>query len=208
MMENPYFKIVETPEEMEIFKKIWLEVCHEMTFETEDFHTRQTGMHFLIKNEEGDYVGTVEIGKYLNNDKSTVQYYHDFSKIDKVAKEMNHTYEGDKACIYPKYRSSGLIYNMIYIMMFHHFITGSVYYIGAMEWKFNKAMKRFYKVPIEEIGERQKFNDFYLQPTMLNIKDYINQLIENNNVNLDFDYLHQLVNSYQEGQIHETFSTK
>ena len=207
-MNNKFFKIVETEKEMEIFKKIWLEVCDEKQFETEDFHTKETGMHFLIKNKDGDYVGTGEVGKYVNNDKSTVQYYYDFSQLDEVKKEMDHTYEVDKVCIYPEYRSQGLMINMIYALLFHQTVTNSTYYIGAMESKFFKALKRFYKVPMGEVAPKQKYNDFYLHPIIMYIRDYMDTLKTNQTTNIDFSLINSIVEEYLKEKKNETITSK
>lgn len=209
-MNNPYFKVVETPEEMQIFKKIWLEVCEEMHFETEDFHSKETGMHFLIKSEKGDYVGTAEIGKFLNNEQSTVQYYYDFSQLDEVKDEMKNTYEVDKVCIYPEYRSHGLMTNMIYALLFHHRITKSVYFLSAMESKFFKALKRFYKVPMREVAPRQKFNDFYLHPLIVSVRKYEENIRTDKNDYLGIDYgvLDTIVENYLKEHSNASATTK
>jgi hypothetical protein len=207
-MNNPYFKVVETEEEMQIFKRIWLEVCDEKHFETEDFHTKETGMHFLIKNRDGEFVGTGEVGQYVNNEKSTVQYYYDFSQHDLVKREIVSTFEIDKVCIYPEYRSQGLMENMFYALLFHQQVTNASYYLGAIESKFFKALKRFYKVPMVEVAPRQKYNDFYLHPIIIFIRDYIGTLKETHNNHLDSTFLISLVEGYLNGKQNETTTSK
>lgn len=207
-MNTPYFKVVETKEEMETFKKIWLDVWNEKTYETEDFHTQDTGMHFLLKNAEGEYVGTLEAGKFMNNEESTVQYYYDFTQVDEISTHMDSSYECDKVCIYPEHRSTGLIKHAVYAILFHAAVTNGKYYPGAVEWTFYKALKRFYKVPIHEVGEKQKFNDFYLQPIWMDIEECIQVLKENNTFGIDFEELDKLANEYLKGTLHDVTMEK
>lgn len=176
-----YFKIVKTEEEMKIFKRIWLEVCEEKTFESEEFHTSETGVHFLIPNDQGEYVGTMEIGKYIPNEKSTVQYYYDYSKMEQIKSELDSAYEVDKISILPEYRGQKLLEKMAYAIAFHQKKTDASYYVAAIESLFYRALKTFYKVPIEKVGDKQKFNDFYLYPIIVDGKKYC-QLAENNQI--------------------------
>ncbi|MBU8686493.1 GNAT family N-acetyltransferase [Priestia megaterium] len=195
------FKIVETKEEMDIFKEIWLEVCDEKTFESEEFHSHKTGVHFLFPNKNGEYVGTAEVGRYIPNDNSTVHYYYDFSKLNYIQGNREHVYEIDKVCIKPEYRSQGLLENMIYALLFHHKLFQSTYYVSAIESIFYRALTRIYKVPLVQVEEEEKkmqqFNNFFLHPVHLNPAVYINFLQNEGNTQINLNCLEEIVNAYR-----------
>lgn len=197
------FKIVETKKEMDIFKEIWLSVCDEKTFESEEFHSKKTGIHFLFPNRDGEYVGTAEIGRYIPNDHSTVQYYYDFSKLHYIQESQEHVYEIDKVCIKPEYRSQGLLENMIYAFLFHHKLFQSKYYVSAIESIFYKALTRVYKIPLIQVEEgekkKQQFNNFFLHPVHLNPSIYLNSLQNEGNAQININYLEEIINACRIG---------
>ncbi|WP_160724810.1 hypothetical protein [Bacillus sp. USDA818B3_A] len=208
MSYNPYLKVVDSKQLMETFKSIWLDVCVEQTYESEDFHTKETGMHVLIKDENGEFAGTAEIGRYIKNETSTVQFYFDFSQIEEIAKDMENTYEVDKVCLTSENRGKGLLLNAFYVMLFHHFITDSSYYVAAIEWKFYRALRNYYHVPLIGYGKRQRYNDFYLQPMMVNIKEFVNQLKTNNPFDLNIEFIEKLAKEYKERTLNGGFISK
>ncbi|MEO2222709.1 GNAT family N-acetyltransferase [Priestia megaterium] len=199
------FKIVETKEEMDLFKQIWLEVCDEKNFESEDFHSKETGVHFLFANQNGEYVGTAEVGKYIPNEKSTVQYYYDFSKLKHIQQNIEDVYEIDKVCIKSEYRSQGILEDMIYALFSHYKLYNAAYYVSAIESIFYRALKRGYKIPLVQVEEeekrKQQFNDFFLYPVHFNPALYINYLNNEESSRININHLEEIVREYRKGNI-------
>lgn len=204
--QNIGFEIVKTKEQMKKFKEIWLEVCEEMTYESEEFHEKETATHYLYLNEKGDYIGTAEVGVYVPNEDSTVQYYYDFTKLPWIKENMGNVYEIDKVCILPEYRDIKLIKNLLYSLLAHHEMKQPAYYVTAMESTFYFAMKRRYKVPLIEIPDKekrkQKFNDFYLYPLYFTLNDYIDFIMQGSNSILNKSQLNNIVNQLQESSVY------
>ncbi|MFP3726545.1 hypothetical protein U8V72_15305 [Priestia filamentosa] len=196
------FEIVKSKEQMEIFKKIWLQVCDEETFESEEFHTEETATHILYLNDQGEYIGTAEVGLYVPNEKSTVQYYYDFSKLSHVKENMGKVYEIDKVCILSEQRDIRLLKTLVYSLLTHYKLNHAACYVSAMESTFYHIMKRRFKVPLMEVEEKekrkQKFNDFYLYPLHLDLSPYVEYLTNAANSIIDLELLDSVVGELQE----------
>lgn len=207
-MDNQYIglEIVKTEEQMKKFKEIWLKVCNEMTYESEEFHSSDTATHYLYKNEDGEYIGTAEVGIYVPNEDSTVQYYYDFTQIPCIKANMGDVYEIDKICILPEHRNIKVIQSLLYSLIAHYKMNNSAYYVTAMESNFYITMKRRYKVPLNEVPDvekrKQKFNDFYLYPLYFPIKDYVDFITEDANSPINKTQLNNIINHLQKSTVY------
>lgn len=160
------YERVLTEQKMNLFKKIWYTVCEEKNFESEDFNP--TAEHYLIKNDLGDYIGTIEIGKYHPEGFSTVQEYFNFETDKRIKENMKFVYEIDKVCIKKEARRNGGIETFVELTYEHAKKNQVKYYVGATEYIFYRAMRSYYGSVLEAKGEKIKYEGFYLVPTLIN----------------------------------------
>jgi predicted GNAT family N-acyltransferase len=163
--ENEMYDKVSTEKEMDIFKEIWYTVCEEKNFESEDFNPEAE--HFLIKNSNGEYIGTMEIGEYKPDKASTVQEYYDFTQDERIKNNLGFVYEVDKVCIKKEERRNNGVHTIIQIFVDHATEHDARYYLAATEYIFYRAIRSFYGFGVEPKGEKLKYDGFYLMPSML-----------------------------------------
>ncbi|MCC3648482.1 hypothetical protein JGK52_17620 [Cytobacillus oceanisediminis] len=165
---------VTTRADMDIFKEIWYTVCKEKNFESEDFNP--DAEHYLLKNNNGDYIGTMEIGKYNPPFFSTVSEYYDFTLDNRIRNNLGSVYEVDKVCIKKEERSTGGVDTIIRLFADHAIKNQATYYIAATEYVFYRAIRCFYGFGVEPKGEKLAYEGFYLMPCMMDAAKMLKQV--------------------------------
>jgi hypothetical protein len=162
------FKKVENPLELMIFNRIWMAAWEEKGYELE---FTETADRCLVEDELGLFVGTVEFIPYVPlNDIDQVFPFH---SIEPIQNHSGKIVEIDKLALKKEYRGKNLDRLLAVISQYteyhdYHFC------IGLIEPKLFIALKKFYRLPIEELGRRMYYKGDDVIPMIIDVS-YANQ---------------------------------
>lgn len=147
-----YIQVI-TKNEEAIFNKLWEESCIEKGYEFES--TSSNSELFLIYKNEDKPIGTVECVPYDKSDNNCNKVFP-FHSLEIVNQNPTKIFEIDKVSLLKNERGPHLskILEVIYTYAVYNNYS---YGIALLEPVFFRALKIFYKLPLESVTEEMIF---------------------------------------------------
>lgn len=162
------FKQVENELELAIFNGIWSTVWREKGYELE-FADRVLD-RFIIRTEEGNYVGTSEVKPYdVTNPINKVAPFHLHPKVAEAAGAVA---EIDKIALLSSYRGKGtLLSSILSSAVYCAEMRKFRYFVSLLEPIFLRALKITFKVPLERVGEKVFYKGDDVIPVLFHMEE-------------------------------------
>jgi hypothetical protein len=160
---------VKSVSELEHFNHIWMEAWAEKGYDIDDSQSLE---QYLIKDDAGFFVGTVEFKRYSPTE-SEINGVFLFSCEPTIQAHKNHIVEIDKVAIMKNHRGRNLDRLLAFISLYTE-KHGYRYGICLLEPLFYKALKYVYQLPIKQAGKKRYYKGDDVIPSIINL-GYVNQ---------------------------------
>lgn len=161
------YKKVETTEDLNIFDNIWMscwvEKGYEMEFSYGDID------RYIIKNDESQNIGTVELKDYSLNENNPMNLIYPFHKNNVIATSTKRMVEVDKVAILREHRGKNLD-RLLSVIVFHCKNNEISYCIVLLERLFYKALRNVYKVPLYVDGDKFFYKGDMVVPAIIDVE--------------------------------------
>ncbi|PLS17838.1 hypothetical protein CVD28_09055 [Bacillus sp. M6-12] len=164
-------KKVNSTLELNVFNSIWLQCWEEKGYEAE-FSEYVFG-RYLVSNNDGEHIGVFEFKQLAH---SLIDEEFPFTSFPFIKENFEKTFELDKLSILPAYRGGKVLSEMLSHMVKVSIENDISYFIALIEPKLYLALKRFYKVPIQKLGEAFFYKGDNVVPISIDLKLVINNL--------------------------------
>lgn len=166
------YKIVQNEVDQALFNGIWTTVWHESGYELE--FSQDVLACNIVYNEDNQAIGCAEIKPYYLDLRSSINKYAPFLEHSFVKQAAGNIGECDKVALLKSFRGKGIYTNWlltsICISAQKNNLTAIV---SLLEPMFMRALKRYYKVPIEEVSSPFFYKGDYVVPVVMDV-GYIN----------------------------------
>ena len=166
------FEEVNDQEKLIIFNNIWTKCWLEKNFELE--YSEEISRRFVIIYE-GEYVGTVESKKFYNEINDVFPFQTEDHELNLTSSTV---YEIDKVSILPEYRGIQIlkcIISLLYDFAIHNNVT---HYIALTEPRLFTALVKYYKFPINRLGDNFFFKGDYVVPSSIKCKEVFDNTVK------------------------------
>ncbi|MCD8509698.1 MAG: hypothetical protein LRY73_07355 [Bacillus sp. (in: Bacteria)] len=160
---------VETVADMNIFNQIWMECWLEKGYmlDLSDDNVDR----FIIQDLEKRNIGTVEFKPYFATPKNNINQVFPFHKIEHIAHNPEKAIEVDKVAILRQHRGKNLE-RLLSLCVYYSEFYQKEYCVVLLERLFYKALKNFYKVPLETMSDPIYYKGDHVIPVII----YVNHL--------------------------------
>ncbi|MCT8137637.1 hypothetical protein H1D32_07655 [Anaerobacillus sp. CMMVII] len=159
-MRTIYIK-VSTVADLNSFNQIWMECWLEKGYMLDLSSTEAD--QFIIRNSEKHHIGTIEFKPYYPTKENYINTVFPFHKIDHLARNPEKVREIDKVSILKQHRGKNLE-RLISLFVGYSEVYKIESCVGLFERVFFKALKNFYKIPVEAVGEPFYYKGDYVIP--------------------------------------------
>ncbi|PLT32128.1 GNAT family N-acetyltransferase [Bacillus sp. V5-8f] len=164
-------KKVNSTVELNVFNSIWLQCWEEKGYEAE-FSEHVFG-RYLVSNSAGEHIGVFEFKKLTH---SLIDEEFPFTSFAFIKDNIEKTLELDKLSILPSYRGGKVLSEMLTHMIKVAVENDISYFIALIEPKLYLALKRFYKAPIQKLGDVFFYKGDNVVPISIDLKLVINNI--------------------------------
>lgn len=174
------YKRVENRDEQRLFYAIVQEAWEEKNWDYEDIE-RDGRAQYLVRNEEGDTIGTFEFLPYIPEGESLIERDYPFYRESEVKRQTRPVYELDKLAIADRHRSSEHLYILINdLMKVGIYELKSDMFLSIIRPSFHRLLHRVMKLPVISLSEPLYCdeNDDYFTPCLCYVPKNIAELEE------------------------------
>ena len=162
------FKVVENEVELAQFNGVWTTVWHECGYELE------FGDHVLDKNiiltENKEVIGSNEIKCYYPDSRSYINTLAAFAQHPWVVQAEGKVGECDKVALLKNYRGKGMyIHDILKSICASALKHDLQYIVSLLEPVFMKALKRLFRVPMQQVGDPFFYKGDYVVPVVMDV---------------------------------------
>lgn len=166
------YKTVESEVELALFNGIWTTVWREQGYELE--FSEEVMERSVIYTEKGEAVGTSELKRYYDDERSSINRVAPFASHPWVVRAQGKVGESDKIALLSSYRGQGAYTDYVLSSIC---ASAAKYNIECMvsllEPIFMRALSILYKVPMQKLGGKIFYKGDYVVPAVMDV-GYIN----------------------------------
>ncbi len=160
------FKRVENELELAMFNGIWTTVWLEKGYELE--FSEEVLERYVVRTDEGDYVGSAEIKPYSSE--SPINEAAAFDLHPMIQQAEGAVAEIDKMALLQTYRGHFISDLLSGIVEFGE-RNKMKYYVTLMEPVLHRALRISFHIQVEKISKKVFYKGDYVIPTIVDIKE-------------------------------------
>lgn len=162
------FKTVENEVELALFNGVWTTVWYESGYELE--FSEHVLEKIIIFSNKGEAIGSTELKHYYLDSRSHINTLAAFARHPWVVQAKGKVAECDKVALLSQYRGKGLYIHQILTAICESARKYNFQYIvSLLEPVFMKALRKIYKVPMQEVGESFFYKGDEVVPVVMDV---------------------------------------
>jgi hypothetical protein len=160
-----FYKKVETEEELNIFDSIWIPAWQEKGFELECLLGKVD--RYLIKNDEGEYIGTVSFRPYHFD--STIDDVFPFHQNDILKQHLGHVFEIENLAILKEHRGKENLEKILFTVAEYARNHRIQKYIASLDFLLYRTFKVIYPFSMDALSKKIIYKHNSLVPVIINM---------------------------------------